>query len=120
MARMIYEIRLKNNLQPAFNVEDAVDAFRASCDAYENLCLEDVDVDVLVKEEDAVKLFTFAKTVADTEKLTLNELEATLHTLVQSLGYYNRVDDIVNCVIQWVEYFDDVDYMEFGEWLLAE
>lgn len=120
MARTIYEIKLKNNLQPAHNMDDALDAFRSSSDAFENLCMEDVDIDVLVKEEDAVKLFVFAKTMADTDKFTLKELEATLRTLAQSLGYYTRVDNIVDCVLLWIERLDDVDYTEFGEWLLAE
>ena len=118
MARMIYEIKLKNNLQPARNTSDAMDAFMSSFDA--NLCLDDVDVEVLVKEEDAVKLFIFARTMADTDKFTWKELEATLRTLAHSLGYYTRVDDIVDCVLVWVERLDDVDYSEFEEWLLAE
>ena len=119
MARAIYKITLKDNLVPANSKQDALDMFNMD-PGYAEFKEEDVNIEVLAKEEHAVKLFYLAKTMYDTEKFDCQEVEAAVRALATSFGYFSTAQEITDCILIWVERIaDDMTEEEFQEWLIS-
>ena len=118
MARGIYEITLKERFFPARSEEDAMEMQNTgtSCRA---LSSDEVCVSMVVTEEHAIKLFLLAKTMYDTEKFELDEVRAAVRALLGQQGYWHGTEDIIECVLTWVERFDDMTPAELEEWLIG-
>lgn len=118
MARAIYEIKLKENYFPAMSAEDALE-LQASGD-YKNIPTdEEVEVYLVVKEDDTMKLFLFTKTLMDTDKFTSNEIEVAVCALAKELGYFRNYSEVARCVIMWVERFESLTLAELEEWIIG-
>lgn len=118
MARGIYEIKLKNRLFPALSEEDAMEMqINGECRA--SLSDEDIQVSLLVKEEHTMKLFLLAKTIYETEKFELSEVETAVRALAIQFGYYNIAAEVTDCIITWVERFDEMTPSDLEEWIIG-
>lgn len=118
MARGIYEIKLKDNFFPALSEEEALEMQNnGNCRAH--LVDDEVEVTKIVSEEHTVKLFLLAKTMYDTEKFEYNEVESAVNALARELGYYNISSEVTDCVIKWVERFEDMALSELEEWIIG-
>lgn len=117
MARAIYEITLKQKYFPALDVADALE-LRANGDFKNSPSDEEFEVSVVVKEEDTMKLFFFAKTIMDTEKFNSKEIAASVGAMAKELGYFTNHAEIADCVITWVERFDHMTLAELEEWII--
>lgn len=117
MARAIYEIKLKQNYFPALDVADALE-LRANGDFKNSPADEEFEVSLVVKEEDTMKLFVFAKTIMDTEKFTSKEIMVAVGALAKELGYFANYHEVADCVITWVERFDNMTLAELEEWII--
>ena len=118
MARGIYEVRLKNRFFPALCVEDATE-MQNNGECRRCLSDEDIEVSLLVKEEHTMKLFLLAKTLYDTEKFELCEVETAVRALAIQFGYYNIAAEVTDCVITWVERFDEMTPSDLEEWVIG-
>lgn len=117
MARAIYEIKLNQNYFPARDVADALE-LRANGDWKHSPADDEFAVSMVVKEEDTMKLFFFAKTIMDTEKFTSKEIEAAVGAMAKELGYFTNYSEVADCVITWVERFDHMTLAELEEWII--
>ena len=117
MARAIYEIKLKEHYFPALDVADALE-LRANGDFKNSPVDDEFEVSLVVKEEDTMKLFFFAKTIMDTEKFTSKEIEAAVGAMAKELGYFTNHSAVADCVIKWVERFDHMTLAELEEWII--
>lgn len=117
MARAIYEIKLRENYFPALDVADALE-LRANGDYKHSPEDSEFEVHMVVKEEDTMKLFFFAKTIMDTEKFTSKEIEAAVGAMAKELGYFTNHSAVADCVIKWVERFDHMTLAELEEWII--
>ena len=116
MARGIYEITLKGRFVPALSIEEAL---LMQDSEFTQLMEENVDVKVIVKEEHTVKLFILAKAMYDTEKFECSEVRAAVCALAKEMGYEDNCDEVADCVITYVERFDEMSSSDLEEWLLG-
>lgn len=116
MAKELYEIKLKERYYPA---SSAAEALEVQCNGDLKNCLfeDDYEVSVVVKEEHTMKLFVLAKTMQDTEKYEYNEVEAAICALARELGYVKNYAEVTDCILTWVDRFDDMPLEELEEWL---
>lgn len=117
MARAIYELQLKERFFPALSVTEALE-----------MCANNSTVDVdqgewevseVCKEEHTMKLFLLAKTMEDTNKFEFNEIESAVRALARELGYYKNYEEITDCILTWVERFDEMTIIELQEWIIG-
>lgn len=118
MAREIYELKLKDRFFPALSAADALE-MHMNGDRHNALTEEAVEVGVIVKGEHTMKLFILAKTMYDTEKFEWNEVGAAVCALARELGYYKNAAEVANCVLTWVERFEDMTLSELEEWIIG-
>ena len=116
MAKELYEIKLKERYYPASSVDEALEV---QCNGDLETCLseDNYDVSVAVEEEHTMKLFVLAKTMQDTERYVYNEVEAAICALAKELGYVKNYAEVADCVLTWVDRFDDMSLEELEEWL---
>lgn len=116
MAKELYEIKLKERYYPASSVDEALEV---QCGGDLETCLseDDYEVSVVVKEEHTMKLFVLAKVMQDMERYVYNEIEAAICALARELGYVKNYAEVADCVLTWVDRFDDMSLEELEEWL---
>lgn len=117
MARGIYEVKLKERYFPAISAEDALEMQNNGTTGA--LLENETEVTCIVKEEHTMKLFLLAKTMNDTEKFEFNEVESAVCALARELGYYNTYAEVANCVLTWVERFDEMTLSDLEEWIIG-
>ena len=119
MARGIYEVKLKDRYFPALSVADAVD-MKNNGDCRAVLQEEELEVNLIVKEEHTMQLFLLAKTMYDMEKFEYNEVKAVVSALARELGYFSTATQVAECVLTWVERFDeDYTISDLEEWIIG-
>lgn len=116
MAKELYEIKLKERYYPASSAAEALE-LQANGELTRSLSEDDFEVSVVVKEEHTMKLFILAKTMQDTEKYEYNEIEASICALARELGYHHNYAEVADCILTWVDRFDDMPLEELEEWL---
>lgn len=119
MARGIYEVKLKEHYFPALSAAEAVEMQNnGSCNG--NLQTEEVEVNLIVKEEHTMQLFLLAKTMYDMEKFDYHEVEAVVCALAREMGYFNIAAEVADCVIKWVERVaEDMTIHDLEEWVIG-
>lgn len=117
MARGIYEIKLKDNLFPALSAAEALEMCHSTTTGA--LLENETEINCIVKEEHVVKLFILAKTMYDTEKFECNEVESAVCALAQELGYYSKAAEVANCILSYVERFDEMTLSDLEEWIIG-
>lgn len=116
MARGIYEIKLKDSLFPAVSADEAIEMWNNGNSKSANT--EELEVKMIVTEEDTVKLFLLTKTMYDTDKFNCEEVAVAVSAVAAEMGYTNT-EEISNCVIKWVERFEDSTLGELEEWVIG-
>lgn len=116
MGKAIYEMRLVRNMTVASSQQEAMDDYVLQEEGkFDEFTAKAYEV---VKEEDARKLFMLAKMMDDSEQFDYMEIETTVTALLRSMGYYNNLQDIADCITTWIERFSDYTSEEFQEWLI--
>ena len=119
MARGIYEIKLRENYFPALSAADAVE-MRNNGNCEDSIHPDDVEVELVVQEEHAMRLFLLAKTMYDTEKFTCHEVEVVIASLAREMGYFTNAEKIADCVTQWIERVaEDMSLHDLEEWIIG-
>lgn len=118
MARGLYEIKLKERYFPALSAADALE-MQANGELPKILHEEDVDVKLIVKEDHTMRLFLLAKTMYDMDKFEYNEVETVVGALAREMGYFNNYAEVTDCVLTWVERFDDMTTVDLEEWIIG-
>lgn len=118
MARGIYEVTLKHRYFPALSAVEALE-MQNNGECRGILQEDDVQVNCVVKEEHTMKLFILAKTMYDTEKFELSEVQAAVSSLAIQLGYYFIHEEITDSILTWVDRFMDTSLNELQEWIIG-
>ena len=119
MARAIYEVKLRENYFPALSENDAVDMANSVTD---NARLTSFDVvsQVVVPEENTMKLFTLAKTMYDLDRFSFKEIRAAVVALAVEMGYYTIAEQVADMITTWTERVsEDMTPGEFEEWVIG-
>jgi len=118
MARGIYEITLKTRYFPALSAEDALELHNCG-DYLAEFQEEDVEINLIVKEEHTMQLFLLAKTMYDMDKFEHSQVKTTVGALAMEMGYVNNHEEVADCVLTWVERFDDMTLSDVEEWIIG-
>lgn len=117
MARGIYEIKLKERFYPALSEADAVEMQFTHNGAAEE---SDVEVSLAVREDHTMQLFLLARTMYELDKFERDEIEVVVCALARKLGYCTDTEDIVVCVLNWVEATsEELTIHELEEWIIG-
>ena len=116
MGRCIYEVKLKQRYFPAFSKEEAL-RLRNQDDNATLTENDDVEIDVIVPEYEAMKLFVLAKIMQD-NNFDCQEIYEALEALCKRMGYISNRAEIAVCVADWVEKFDAITLEELKEWMM--
>lgn len=116
MGRCIYEVKLKQRYFPAFSKEEAL-RLRNQDDNATLTENDDVEIDVIVPEYEAMKLFVLAKIMQD-NNFDCQEVYEAVEALCKRMGYIQNRAEIAVCVADWVERFDMMTLEELKEWMM--
>lgn len=118
MARGIYEIKLKEPYFPATSETEAVEMLKTD-DIKGCFDSNSIEVSMVASEEDTMKMFILAKTMYDTDKFDCFEVGVAVEALARKMGYFSSANKIAECVIEWVEKFDEMTLSELQEWIIG-